>query len=76
MMAFSLVIGLRFAVMLIEGDYPDFRHSGMRLLAQARNDGSHFCPAISFAACPNIFLRASSSNGSFTNLPIASPACT
>src|ERR1700690_955981 len=31
---------------------------------------------ISFALSPNIFLRASSSNGSLTNLPIASPACT
>jgi hypothetical protein len=42
-----------------------------------RNDGfCHFCFAISFAACPNMFLRASSSNGSFANFPIASPACT
>ena len=36
----------------------------------------HHFPANSFAFCPNIFLRASSSNGSFTNLPIARPACT
>jgi hypothetical protein len=36
----------------------------------------HFRPAISFAFCPNMFFRASSSNGSFTNFPIASPACT
>src|SRR5450432_4053389 len=36
----------------------------------------HFGPDNSFAACPNIFFRASSSNGAFTNFPIASPACT
>src|SRR6266436_1973877 len=45
----------------------------------ARNDGAdeaYFLPAISFAFCPNIFLRASSSKGSFSNLPIARPACT
>src|SRR6266403_624732 len=36
----------------------------------------HFFPASSLAFWPNMFLRASSSNGSFTNLPIASPACT
>src|ERR1700686_2171271 len=42
-----------------------------------RNDGVyHFFPASSFALCPNMFLRASSSNGSFTNFPTASPACT
>ena len=32
--------------------------------------------AISFAACPNIFFRDSSSNGCFTNFQIANPACT
>src|SRR5882672_4177682 len=39
-------------------------------------DGVYFLPAISLAAWPNMFLRASSSNGALTNLPIASPACT
>src|ERR1700682_2353518 len=36
----------------------------------------YFFPDSSFAACPNIFLRASSSKGAFSNLPTASPACT
>src|SRR5882724_921842 len=50
------------------------RRRKMRLLTMRNN--IHFFPTTSFARWPNMFLRASSSNGSLTNLPIASPACT
>src|SRR5260221_8671158 len=53
------------------------RKAGLLRRFAPRNDGCcHFFPTISFAFCPNMFLRASSSKGSLTNLPIASPACT
>ena len=51
--------------------------ASLSLLANdARWEHVTYFPAISLARGPNIFRRASSSNGSLTNLPIASPACT
>src|ERR1700686_1679978 len=54
------------------------RDSGAGADAPSRNDGVrvYFLSAPSLARWPNMFLRASSSKGSLTNLPIASPACT
>src|ERR1700733_12099799 len=57
------------------------RRTGQRKSVAGRAPPHHeasfyFLPASSFAACPNMFFRASSSHRFFSNLPIASPACT
>src|ERR1700737_1076987 len=76
--ALSLLVTLRCrrAAAASKGGWPCLRIlRGSQELAP-QDDVTYFLTAISFAAWPNIFLRASSSNGSFTNLPTASPACT